>query len=97
MAEGRAVYSPVYWAQTNREVLPSTVTLGWLYNRSKWNILLMGIAHAAANTDYAFFPNLDWTIFNWTVVAAALIQILVDRMWKKLPSDRPAVYKSFTR
>jgi membrane protease YdiL (CAAX protease family) len=68
------------------------VTLGWLYNRSKGSILVAGFAHAAANTAFAFFPNLDWPVFNWTVAAAALVMILVDRMWKKLPSDHPAVY-----
>jgi membrane protease YdiL (CAAX protease family) len=91
MAEGRPVFSPEYWAQTYLELLPGTVTLGWIYNRSKGSILVAGITHAAANTAYAFFPNLDWTVFNWTVAVAALVMILVDRMWKKLPPDHPAV------
>jgi membrane protease YdiL (CAAX protease family) len=69
------------------------VTIGWLYNRSKGSILVAGIAHAAANTAFMFFPNLDWTVYNMTVSAAALVMILVDRMWKKLPSDHPAVYR----
>jgi len=93
MAEGRPISSPEYWAQTYLELLPGTVTLGWLYNRSKGSILVAGIAHAAANTAFAFFPNLDWPVFNWTVAAAALVMIVVDRMWKKLPSDHPAVYQ----
>jgi uncharacterized protein len=91
IGEGRLVYSPEYWARTYLELLPGTVTLGWLYNRSKGSILVTGIAHAAANTAYAFFPNLDWKVFNWTAIAAALVMIIVDRMWKKLPSDHPAV------
>jgi membrane protease YdiL (CAAX protease family) len=94
MAEGRPVFSPEFWTQTYLELLPATVTLGWFYNRSRGSILVAGIAHAAANTAYAFFPNLDWTVFNWTVVVAALVLILADRMWKKLPSDHPAVYRS---
>jgi membrane protease YdiL (CAAX protease family) len=93
MAEGRPVFSPEYWAQTYLELLPGTVILGWFYNRSKGSILVAGIAHAAANTAYAFFPNLDWTVFNWTLAVAALVLILVDLMWKKLPSDHPAVYQ----
>jgi hypothetical protein len=40
-----------------------------------------------------FFPNLDWTVFDWTVGVAALVIILTDRMWKELPSDHPAVYQ----
>lgn len=94
MAEGRSVFSPEYWAQTYLELLPGTVTIGWLYNRSKGSILVAGITHAAANTAFAFFPNLDWPVFVWTSAAAALVMILVDRMWKKLPSDHPAVYRS---
>jgi hypothetical protein len=69
------------------------VTISWLYNRSKGSILVVGIAHAGANTDFAFFPNLDWIVYNWTAAAAALIVIVADRMWKKLPSDHPAVYR----
>lgn len=69
------------------------MTLGWLHNRSKGSILVAGIAHAAANTTFAFFPNLDWAVYNWTVGGAALVMIVVDRMWKKLPADHPAVYR----
>jgi membrane protease YdiL (CAAX protease family) len=93
MAEGRAVFSPEYWAQTYLELFSGTVTIGWLYNRSKGSILVAGITHAAANTAFAFFPNLDWPVFVWTSAVAALVMILVDRMWKKLPSDHPAVYR----
>ena len=92
MAEGRPVISPEYWGRTYLELLPGTVTLCWFYNRSKGSILVAGIAHAAANTAFAFLPNLDWSVFNCTVAVAALVMILVDRMWKKLPPDHPAVY-----
>ena len=94
MAEGRSIFSPEYWGRTYLELLPATVTIGWLYNRSKGSILVAGIAHAAANTAFMFFPNLDWTVYNMTVSVAALVMILVDRMWKKLPSDHPAVFQT---
>jgi membrane protease YdiL (CAAX protease family) len=94
MAEGRPVFSLGYWAQTYLELFPGTVTLCWIYNRSKGSILVAGVAHAAANTAYWLFPNLDWPVFNWTVAAAALVMILVDRMWKKLPPDHKAVFTS---
>jgi membrane protease YdiL (CAAX protease family) len=93
MAEARPVFSPEYWARTYLELLPATVTLGWFYNRSKGSILVAGIAHAAGNATFAFFPNLDWTVYCWTVAVAALVMIVVDRMWKKLPADHPAVYQ----
>jgi len=92
MAEGRPVFSLGYWAQIYIELLPGTVTLCWIYNRGKGSILVAGIAHAAANTAYWLFPNLDWTVYTWTVAVAALVMILVDRMWKKLPPNHLAVY-----
>jgi membrane protease YdiL (CAAX protease family) len=91
-SEGRSVSSPEFWAQTFLELFAGTVTLCWFYNRSRGSILVAGIAHAVANTILWLFPNLDWTVYNWTVAAAALVMILVDRMWKKLPSDHLAVY-----
>ena len=93
MAEGKSVSSPEYWMQAYLLHLPATFVIGWFYNRSKGSILVAGIAHAAANTAFAFFPNLDGAIFNWTVAVAALVLILFDRMWKKLPLDHPAVYQ----
>ena len=97
IAEGRPVFSLVYWVQSYLELFAGTVTLCWFYNRSKGSILVAGIAHAIANTAFWLFPNLDWTVFNWTVAAVALVMILTDRMWKKLPSDHPAVYQSPAR
>ena len=90
---GRPIFSLVFWAKTYLELLPGTFIISWFYNRSKGSILVAGIAHTAANTTFAFFPNLDWTVFNLTVAAVALVLIVVDRMWKKLPADHPAVYR----
>lgn len=92
-AEGKDIFSLAYWAKTYLELFPGTVILCWLYNRGKGSILVAGIAHAAANTAFAFFPNLDWTVYDWTVGVAALVIILADWMWKKLPPDHPAVYQ----
>ncbi len=94
MAEGKSVSSPEYWGQAYLLHLPATVIIGWFYNRSKGSILVAGIAHAAANTAFMFFPNLDWTVYTVTAAVAALVMILVDRMWKKLPLDPPAVYQA---
>ena len=96
-AEGKPVTSLEYWVQTYLTHLSATVTLGWLYNRSKGSILVAGIAHAAANTTFAFFPNLDWAVYNWIVGGVALAMIVVDRMWRKLPFDHPAVYHELTQ
>ena len=93
-AEGRPVLSPGFWGTTYLEDLPATVMISWLYNRSKGSILVAGIAHATANTVFAFSPSLDWTVFTSTVGAAVLVMIVADRMWKKLPCDHPAVYQA---
>ena len=93
MAEGRPVFSIEFWMQSFFELFAGTVTLCWFYNRSRGSILVAGIAHATANTIFWLFPNLDWAIYNWTVAAAALVMILIDRMWEKLPSDHEAVYQ----
>lgn len=94
MAEGKPIYSPEFWGQTYLTHLSATVVIAWFFNRSKGSILVAGIAHAAANTAFTFFPNLDWAIYNWTVGVAALALIVIDRMWKRLPSDHPAVYQT---
>jgi hypothetical protein len=67
-----------------------SIFIVWICNRAKGNILVAGIAHAATNTTFAFLglqTHLPWVI-------AALVLILVDRMWKKLPSDHPAVHQA---
>ncbi len=91
-AEGKPVLSLQFWIEAYTSHIPATFYIVWLYNRSKGSILVAGIAHAAANTTFAFFPNLDWPVYNWTVAGVVLVMILVDRMWKKLPSSHPAVY-----
>jgi membrane protease YdiL (CAAX protease family) len=91
-AEERPVYSPGFWMQMYLQDLPATLMITWLYNRSQGSILVAGIAHATANTVFAFLPNLDWTVFTSTVGVAVLVMILADRMWKRLPSNHAAVY-----
>ncbi len=93
MAEGKPVTSPEYWAQTYLTHLSATVTISWFYNRSKGSILIAGIVHAAGNTAFAFFPNLDWATYIWISGASALVLIALDRMWKNLSANHPAVYQ----
>lgn len=90
-AEGNPVFSWQYWIVQYALHIPASVIIGWFYNRSKGSILVAGIAHAAANTADGFL-NLDLTVFPLTLAFVALVLIVVDRMWKKLPSDHPAVY-----
>ena len=93
-AEGNPMLAWSWWVGQYALHIHASVTIGWLYNRSKGSILVAGIAHAAANTAIAFSPNLDWTVYILTATIAALVMILIDRMWKKLPSDHPAVFQA---
>ena len=91
-AEGQNLLSLNYWVDTYVNLIPASIVLGWLYNRSKGSILVVGIAHAASNTVFDILSNLDWPVFTVIMYAAALFVILMDRMWKKLPVENPAVY-----
>lgn len=91
-AEGQPVSTLEFWGWMYTGHFLFSVLIVWLCNRGKGSILVAGIAHAASNTTVAFLgprylPDL-YTI--WAI--AALVLVLVDRMWKKLPSDHPVVY-----
>jgi uncharacterized protein len=92
-AEGKPVLTWQYWLEQYGILIPVTFIIAWLYNRSKGSILVAGIAHAAANTAFAFLPSTDWRVLAVINFVVALVLILIDRMWKKLPSDHPAVYQ----
>jgi hypothetical protein len=68
-----------------------SVMIVWICNRAKGSILVAGIAHAALNTVQAFTPFGSMLLPVLSV--AALVMILFDRMWVKLPPDYPAVYR----
>lgn len=69
-----------------------SVLIVWICNRAKGSILVAGFAHAALNTAQAFIPFRDIRSLYPTLFIAALVLVLADRMWKKLPTDHPAVY-----
>jgi hypothetical protein len=52
------------------------------------------VTHAAANTVQAFIPMPDWRILLSICLVAALVMIVAERMWEKLPPDHPAVYQA---
>jgi membrane protease YdiL (CAAX protease family) len=93
-AEGNPVLTLQYWIDMYIVTVPLSLLIVWIYNRSKGSILVAGITHAASNTAVAFIPPPDLQGLSLTLSVAALVMILVDRMWKKLPPDHPAVYRS---
>ena len=86
-AEGKPVFSLQYWIEQYVGLIPATFLIVWLYNRSKGSILVAGIAHAAANTAFAFIPGVDWFVLAAVNFVAVFVLFMVDRMWKKLPPD----------
>jgi membrane protease YdiL (CAAX protease family) len=93
-AEGTPVLSLRYWIEEYVFLIPASLIIVWFYNRSKGSILVAGIAHAAGNTGLAFLPNADWQVLAVTNILSALVLVVIDRMWQKLPPDHPAVYTS---
>jgi len=80
------------WMVLNRTLIMFTfsVLFAWVYNRTKGSILAPAIFHPSMN---AFGNNLPFTTASVVLyVALAVFAIFSDRMWKKLPSDDPAVY-----
>ena len=71
-----------------------TILFGWVYNRTKGSILATALFHASMNSMNTLQAALPPTnIGSILLVAFAILAILFDRMWKKLPSDHQAVYQ----
>ncbi|HEY5670022.1 MAG TPA: hypothetical protein VIS10_08465 [Anaerolineales bacterium] len=71
-----------------------TILFGCVYNRTKGSILATALFHASMNsmnTLQAALPPTD--AGSVLLVAFAILAIFFDRMWKKLPSEHPAVYR----
>ena len=90
-AEGQDVFSVSYWFEFYIIHISPSIIITWLYNRSRGSILVAGVAHAAANTADAFLPNLDWVTYTTMMIIAALLLVLIGRMWKRLPREDPAI------
>jgi membrane protease YdiL (CAAX protease family) len=95
-SQGAPVNTWSFWVSNGSVIILSSIIIGWIFNRSKGSILVAGVIHAADNTTARVLPLLDWFGVGYLVlkVIVALAIILVDRMWKKLPPDHPAVYRS---
>jgi membrane protein implicated in regulation of membrane protease activity len=80
-----------FWFEFYINHILASIIITWLYNRSRGSILVAGVAHTAANTSLAFLPNLDWGLYTVMLAIIALLLVLIDRMWKRLPQEDPAV------
>lgn len=69
-----------------------TILFGWVYNRTRGSILAPAIFHASMNSMnplMGVFPIT--TAGNIMLVGIAVVAIVYDRMWCRLPGDHPAV------
>ena len=89
-ADGRPVMTVEFWVEMLIAHMLLSVVIVWMCNRAKGSILVAGIAHAATNTIQMVVPMGD--IFFLVLFATTLVIVVIDRMWKRLPSDHPAVY-----
>jgi membrane protease YdiL (CAAX protease family) len=72
-----------------------TVIYSWFYNRTKGSILVTALVHSAMNTATSFLTgSLGALIFLFVFM---VFVIVLDRMWRKLPADSPAIYRMSTR
>jgi membrane protease YdiL (CAAX protease family) len=92
-AEGNPVLTMQYWIEMYINTTLFSVIIVWIYNRAKGSIFVAGITHAAGNTAAAFIPLQGQGLYL-TFFVAALVMILIDQMWKKLPPDHKAVYRA---
>jgi membrane protease YdiL (CAAX protease family) len=89
-AEGQPVVSWQFWLQQWEGHALFSLLIVWIYNRSRGSILVAGITHAAANTAMAFV-RLDLQVLCGVWAIVALVLVVADRMWAKLPPEHPAV------
>jgi membrane protease YdiL (CAAX protease family) len=71
-----------------------TILFGWIFNRTRGSILAPAIFHASMNSMnplMGVFPIT--TAGNILLIGLALVAIVSDRMWRRLPEHHPAVYQ----
>jgi membrane protease YdiL (CAAX protease family) len=71
-----------------------TIIFTWLYNRTKGSILVTALIHPAMNTTGNF---LNGSIGALLLLFLFMIFVIVlDKMWRRLPADHPAIYQEST-
>jgi membrane protease YdiL (CAAX protease family) len=71
-----------------------SILFAWVYNRTKGSILAPAIFHASMNSMnplVRIFPTS--TAVSILLVGLAIVAVVTDRMWRRLPGDHPAVYQ----
>ena len=72
-----------------------TVIFTWFYNRTKGSILVTALVHPAMNTATSFLTGSLGALI--LLLVFMVFVIVLDRMWRRLPSDSPAIYWGSTQ
>jgi membrane protease YdiL (CAAX protease family) len=72
-----------------------TVIFTWFFNRTKGSILVTALVHPAMNTTGNFLTGSLGALILLFVFMVFVI--VLDRMWRKLPADSPAIYRVSTQ
>lgn len=72
-----------------------TVIFTWFFNRTKGSILVTALLHPAMNTATSFISGSLGALILLFVFM--LFVIVLDRMWRRLPADSPAIYRVSTQ
>jgi membrane protease YdiL (CAAX protease family) len=67
-----------------------TVIFTWLFNRTKGSILVTALIHPAMNTTGNFLTGSLGAIL--LLLIFMVFVIVLDKMWRRLPDDSPAIY-----
>lgn len=72
-----------------------TVIFTWFFNRTKGSILVTALVHPAMNTTGNFLTGSLGALILLFVFMVFVI--VLDRMWRRLPADSPAIYRVSTQ
>jgi hypothetical protein len=71
---------PAYLDNRLLRLLPLTVIMTWLYNRSGGSVLTTAVFHTSMNTFLSFLPSAAGVVWVLWVWAAAVV--VLERMWR---------------
>ena len=72
-----------------------TVIFTWFFNRTKGSILVTTLVHPAMNTTGNFLTGSLGAII--LLFAFMVFVIVLDKMWRRIPADSPAIYRVSTQ
>jgi membrane protease YdiL (CAAX protease family) len=72
-----------------------TIIFTWLFNRTEGSVLVTALIHPAMNTAGNFLNASIGALI--LLLVFTVFVIVLDKMWRKLPADQPAIYLELTQ